>query len=279
MNDRVALFRAGVVGLALMRLSPSGSPPEIGAALEALRECLQELPPEILGSLPEVDAMTGYREWAESYDRQGNPLIALEEPVVSRLLERLPAGVAVDVGAGTGRHARRLAALGHRVLAVDFSAEMLGRLSDRPEIQRVVGEMTALPVADAAADAVVCSLALTHLPVLEPAITELARVLRPGGRAILSDVHPLVAAMGGMALYVTAGGEERFVRNQVHWPSRYIGAFAACGLAVHECLEPRLGEQTGVPHFMSSVPPMVDPAARTAFAGLPGALVWEVERL
>jgi hypothetical protein len=40
----------------------------------------------------------------------------------------------------------------------------------------------------------------------------------------------------------------------------------------------RRAAQTGVPHFIASAPPQVDAAARTAFAGLPGALVWEVER-
>jgi ubiquinone/menaquinone biosynthesis C-methylase UbiE len=277
-KDRLAVSRAGVAGLCLMRLAPSGSPAEIASAVEALGACLEEVPSEIADSPPEVDAVTGYREWAETYDAPGNPLIALEEPAVARLLERLPPGVAVDIASGTGRHALRLAQLGHRVLAVDLSPDMLRQLERLGSLGRAVGEMTALPVADAAVDAVVCSLALTHLPVLEPAVAEIARVLRPGGRAVLSDIHPLVAATGGMAVYVTAGGDQRFVRNHVHWPSRYLSAFAAVGLLVRQCVEPRFGKETGVPHFIASAPPQVDAAARTAFAGLPGALVWEVER-
>jgi SAM-dependent methyltransferase len=278
-NARVALFRAGVAGLGLMRLMPDGSEQEIATAREAMQSCLQALPPgEILESLPEVDAVTGYREWAETYDLPGNPLIDLEEPAVTRLLEPLPAGVALDVAAGTGRYARRLAALGHRTLAVDLSSAMLRGLSDLADVDRAVGDMTALPVADAAVDVVVCSLALTHLPKLEPAIAEIARVLRPGGRAVLSDIHPLIAATGGMAFYSTAGGKVRFVRNHVHWPSSYLAAFGTPGLLVRECLEPRLGDDSGVPHFMDSLPALVDAAARAAFADLPGALVWDLER-
>lgn len=278
MNARVALFRAGVAGLGLMRLMPDGSQDEIATAREVMQSCLQALPPEILDGSPEVDAVTGYREWAETYDLPGNPLINLEEPVVTRLLERLPPGVALDVAAGTGRYARRLAALGHRVLAVDLSSAMLRGLGDLADVGRAVGHMTALPAADAAVDVAVCSLALTHLAVLEPAIAEIARVLRPGGRAVLSDIHPLVAGTGGMAFYSTAGGQVRFVRNHVHWPSTYLGAFRASGLLVRQCLEPRFGGESGVPHLMGSLPAVVDAAARTAFADLPGALVWDLER-
>jgi SAM-dependent methyltransferase len=278
MNARVALFRAGVAGLGLMRLSSDGSEAEIATARAAMRSCLEALPHEILEGLAEVDAVTGYREWADTYDLPGNPSINLEEPVVTRLLERLPAGLALDVAAGTGRHTRRLAALVHRVLAVDLSSAMLRGLSDVVDVRRAVGDMTALPLADAAVDVVVCSLALTHLPVLEPAIAEIARVLRPGGRAVLSDIHPFVAATGGMAFYSTAGGELRFVRNHVHWPSSYLAAFRASGLQVRECSEPRFGGESGVPHLMGSPPALVEAAARVTFAGLPGALVWDVER-
>lgn len=278
MNDRVALFRAGVAGLGLMRLSPAGSLEDIAIAIEALRSCLQDVAQGPVDSLPEVDAATGYREWAETYDLPGNPLISLEEPVVATLLDRLPVGDAVDVAAGTGRYARRLAALGHRVTAVDASPQMLGRVVGADGVRGVVGDMTRLPLTDGSADAAVCSLALTHVPRLERAIGEIARILRRTGRAVISDVHPLVAATGGMAFYRTVSGEERFVRNHVLWPSDYLAAFARSGLEVRECIEPRFGPASGVPYLMRGPTGAVDAAARTAFAGLPGAIVWMVER-
>ena len=63
MTDRVLLFRIGVAGLALMRLSPDGSNEDIEAALAKLAA----LPPPDIGHidpLPEVDAATGYRQWS-----------------------------------------------------------------------------------------------------------------------------------------------------------------------------------------------------------------------
>lgn len=50
--------------------------------------------------------------------------------------------------------------------------------------------MGRLPVRSASTDLTVCSLALEHEPDPEPAITELARVTRVGGRVLISDVHP-----------------------------------------------------------------------------------------
>ena len=77
--------------------------------------------------LPPVTTRDGYRAWAESYDRPGNQLIDLEQPVVREILAELPAGIALDVACGTGRHARYLAEQGHRVIGVDSAPAMLDR--------------------------------------------------------------------------------------------------------------------------------------------------------
>ena len=119
----------------------------------------------------------------------------------------------------------------------------------------------------------VAGVRLTHASVLGPPMAEIARVLRPGGEAILSDVHPVIAATGGMAFYRTTAGEQRFVRNHVHWASAYLDAFASAGLHVGACYEPRLGEATGVRHFMSNPSPSEEAIAWVAFQGLPGACV------
>ena len=44
-------------------------------------------------------------------------------------------------------------------------------------------------------------LALIHLPDLGPAIRELARVVRVGGRIVVSDIHPMFVALGAQALF------------------------------------------------------------------------------
>src|SRR5206468_8057208 len=74
-----------------------------------------------------VPAREGYDRWAASYDTEGNPLLALEEPEVDRALGYVAERDLLDVGCGTGRHAIRLALAGARVTAIDFSEAMLAK--------------------------------------------------------------------------------------------------------------------------------------------------------
>ncbi len=106
------------------------------------------------------------------------------------LVAELPPGaVVVDAGCGAGEPvARVLTDLGHRVVGVDLS---LGQLSLGravvPAMASAQGDLTQLPVADRSADAVVSFYAIIHVPRDEHAqvLAEVARVLRPGGRALL----------------------------------------------------------------------------------------------
>src|SRR5260221_2091799 len=67
----------------------------------------------------------GYDLWAAIYDDDGNPLIAIEEPWVDRLLGDVRGLAVADIGCGTGRHAVRLASAGATIQALDFFAAML----------------------------------------------------------------------------------------------------------------------------------------------------------
>lgn len=66
----------------------------------------------------EVTVQKGYSLWADVYD-QGNALIALDESRVEPRLADLEVGRALDVGAGTGRYALKLARRGFQVTAID----------------------------------------------------------------------------------------------------------------------------------------------------------------
>ena len=91
----------------------------------------------------------------------------------------------VDLGAGTGKLTRSLAALGHHVIAVEPLAEMLEQLRAAvPGVTGVVGTAESLPLTDGSADVVACAQAF-HWFDQEPAVVEIARVLRPGGRIAL----------------------------------------------------------------------------------------------
>jgi SAM-dependent methyltransferase len=91
----------------------------------------------------------------------------------------------VDLGAGTGKLTRSLAALGHRVIAVEPLGEMRAELETAlPDVTAVAGSAEAIPLPDASAD-VVTSAQAFHWFDHAKALPEIARVLRPGGRLAL----------------------------------------------------------------------------------------------
>ena len=90
------------------------------------------------------------------------------------------AQLVVELGAGTGKLTRALAAVAPRVLAVEPDARMLAVLLEQG-LDGVEGSAEAIPVGAGEADAVVAGSSI-HWFELERALPEIRRVLRPGGR-------------------------------------------------------------------------------------------------
>jgi SAM-dependent methyltransferase len=100
-----------------------------------------------------------------------------------------PGALVLDAGAGTGATAAWLAEHSHLV-AADVEPLALSLLRERhPGADPVAADVTRLPFADGAFDAVVCVTVLYHAAVASPlaAVGELARVCRPGGLVCLLE--------------------------------------------------------------------------------------------
>ncbi len=99
-----------------------------------------------------------------------------------------------DLGCGTGHLTQVIAPFVREVIAVDASAAMLRaaktRIGSMPNVQVRKGDLEELPIEDGSVDVACLVLVLPY--VAEPAavIAEAARILKPGGRLLVSDLMP-----------------------------------------------------------------------------------------
>ncbi len=109
------------------------------------------------------------------------------------LFALLPADwIVADLGCGTGQTAMALAPHVAKVIGVDQSSAMLRAAKKRTaglaNVELRQGSLEALPLEDASVDGALLLLALTYVSDPGRAVAELARVLRPGGRAVVVDL-------------------------------------------------------------------------------------------
>ena len=102
--------------------------------------------------------------------------------LLSRMLDGVPAGTALDIGAAGGGNTRVLRGLGCSVTALEYGADGAQVASERG-LAVLRGDATALPVADDSLDLVVAFDVLEHIVDDDAAVTEVLRVLRRDGRS------------------------------------------------------------------------------------------------
>ena len=182
---------------------------------------------------------------------------AYERPAVRAVLGDVRGLDVLDAGAAAGEQSAWLAEHGARVVAIDASESMVhlarARLGDAVTV--LCADLALpLPLADASFDAVLSSLTLHYVEDWLPTLRELARVLRPGGRLVLSTHHPALTddpAADYHAIRLVEEGWGGFADSPVpmrfyHRPlERMIGDVLAAGFALRGLREPRPSAEAG----------------------------------
>ena len=129
-----------------------------------------------------LDNRAYYDGFAGWYERERHlPYHRMLDDLEVELLERYATDkVSLEVGCGTGLILERTARFARRAIGIDLSGVMLARARQRG-LAVLQASATALPFATASVD-VACSFkVLPHIPDIQGALREMARVVRPGG--------------------------------------------------------------------------------------------------
>ena len=135
-----------------------------------------------------------FRLLAPSYDRlldvQSLGFHRYWRRVLVRMIAPRPGQRILDVAGGRGEMAKRLAVPGCPIVVLEESMEMIqaGRHKCPQNIAWVAGRARALPFSAATMDAVVCAFGVRNITYVKPALQEVLRVLKPGGRFYCLEV-------------------------------------------------------------------------------------------
>jgi 2-polyprenyl-3-methyl-5-hydroxy-6-metoxy-1,4-benzoquinol methylase len=169
-------------------------------------------------------------------------------PVLESFLAVQPGSHILDIACGNGLTSRRLAALGCRVTAFDFSANLIEKASARStnlqsqisyRVMDATNDSELLALGIQKFDAALSNMALFDMAEIEPLFRALRKLLKPNGVFVFSLMHPAFNNPSAALLAEEWDDGELHTRYAVK-TSRYLTPFESKGLALRNQPKPQL---------------------------------------
>ena len=169
-----------------------------------------------------------YQSWSVIYDQNENKTRDLDLLITQAVLKSIAFEKLVEIGCGTGKNTQWLADKAIKIIAMDFSSEMLA-IAKKKVTQNHVTFMEAdisLPwkIENGWADLISCNLVLEHLKDLSPVFIEAQRILKNNGYFFISEIHPMRRFVGSQAKF-----ENTLVESYLHHLSNYLSEAETAG--------------------------------------------------
>ncbi len=168
-----------------------------------------------------LEPRKAYDIWSETYDTENDNLVfKLEEEILDSLFKKadLSRKLVLDYGCGTGRNWERLLSFHpEKITGCDISPKMLGRLKVKyPAIDiYVIKKNSSLPLKPNSFDFILSTLVVAQINNLKEVFCEWNRLLKPGGKILITDLHPTVLSAGGKRTF-EKDDRTYEVKNYIH---------------------------------------------------------------
>jgi 2-polyprenyl-3-methyl-5-hydroxy-6-metoxy-1,4-benzoquinol methylase len=183
--------------------------------------------------------------WDEKMGEGNSFFKLLLWPAVEKLLSPTPGERLLDIACGNGLTSRLLANANARVTAFDGSAAMVAVAKQRPganEIDYRVLDCTdrqaLLALGAGGYDGALCNMALMDIADIDPLMSGLSGLLKPGGRFVFSVLHPCFNNPATVQMGELEDRKGELITTYSVKISRYLTPFTQVGVAMHGQPEP-----------------------------------------
>jgi ubiquinone/menaquinone biosynthesis C-methylase UbiE len=185
-----------------------------------------------------MDTRNAYNNWSATYDTVINKTRDLEAAAIRSVLRDVRPQRVLEIGCGTGKNTGWLAEKCERLIAADFSNDMLQIAREKINAQHVVFKEADITTVwnFPSVDLITCSLVLEHIEDLEFIFHQAFCTLNPGGQFFICELHPY-RQLGGSRAKFEQDGKLQQLEYFIHHVSDFFDGSKKAGFLLTELNE------------------------------------------